>query len=60
MLGDADGVVVVPFERIDATIAALAQVRAAESPLEARVRAGLTRVDIRDELLQGPGVLEVE
>jgi hypothetical protein len=24
------------------------------------VRAGLTRVDIRDELLQGPGVLEVE
>jgi 4-hydroxy-4-methyl-2-oxoglutarate aldolase len=60
MLGDADGVVVVPFERIDATIAALAQVRAAESALEARVRAGLTRVDIRDELLQGPGVLEVQ
>lgn len=41
VIGDQDGVVVVPYERIDAVIAALATVRAAESALEERVKAGL-------------------
>ena len=41
LVGDQDGVVVVPFERIDAVVAALAAVRAAEADLEAQVKAGL-------------------
>jgi 4-hydroxy-4-methyl-2-oxoglutarate aldolase len=38
---DQDGVVVVPFERIDACIERLATVRAAEAALDAQVKAGL-------------------
>ena len=41
VLGDQDGVVVVPFARIEATIARLAVVRAAEADLEEKVKAGL-------------------
>lgn len=39
--GDQDGVVVVPFERIDDCIRRLQRVRQAESEMEARVRDGL-------------------
>lgn len=39
--GDQDGVVVVPFERIDAVINRLAAVREAEARLDAQVRNGL-------------------
>jgi len=46
VLGDEDGVVVVPFERIDAVIAALPKVRAAEAALEARVKDGLRVLDL--------------
>lgn len=38
---DQDGVVVVPFERIDACIERLVRVRAAEADLDAKVKAGL-------------------
>ncbi len=41
LIADQDGVVVVPFERIDEVIAALPKVRTAEAALEARVKAGL-------------------
>lgn len=41
VVGDQDGVVVVPFERIDAVVERLAAVRAAEADLDAKVRAGL-------------------
>lgn len=41
VVGDADGVVVVPAARIEATIARLPAVRAAEAALDAEVRAGL-------------------
>jgi 4-hydroxy-4-methyl-2-oxoglutarate aldolase len=41
VVGDEDGVVVVPFARIEETIARLAAVRAAEAELDARVKAGL-------------------
>lgn len=41
VLGDQDGVVVVPYARIDAAIARLAAVRAAEADLEAQVKGGL-------------------
>lgn len=39
--GDQDGVVVVPFDRIDAVIERLARIRAAEADMDAKVRAGL-------------------
>ena len=39
--GDQDGVVVIPFDRIDACIERLARVRVAEADLEAKVKAGL-------------------
>ncbi|MFN0184245.1 MAG: RraA family protein [Aquabacterium sp.] len=39
--GDQDGVVVVPYDRIDAVIARLVDVRAAEARLDAQVRGGL-------------------
>jgi 4-hydroxy-4-methyl-2-oxoglutarate aldolase len=41
IVADRDGVVVVPFERIDATIAALVRVTALELELDARVVGGL-------------------
>lgn len=39
--GDQDGVVVVPFDRIDEVIGRLPAIRAAEADLDTRVRAGL-------------------
>ena len=51
LVGDSDGVVVVPRDRIDDVIGELARVRAAEQALEAKVRDGLTVPDfIRDIL----------
>jgi len=41
VVGDQDGVVVVPFDRIDEVIARLDKVRAAEAELDAKVKAGL-------------------
>ena len=41
VVGDQDGVVVVPFDRVDAVIGRLDAVRAAEAALDAKVRAGL-------------------
>jgi 4-hydroxy-4-methyl-2-oxoglutarate aldolase len=41
LVADEDGVVVVPRERIGVTIARLADVRAAEADLDAKVKAGL-------------------
>ena len=41
LIGDQDGVVVVPFDRIDEAIAGLTRVREAEAAFEARVAAGL-------------------
>jgi 4-hydroxy-4-methyl-2-oxoglutarate aldolase len=41
VVGDQDGVVVVPFDRIDAVIARLEAVRAAEADMEAKVNGGL-------------------
>jgi 4-hydroxy-4-methyl-2-oxoglutarate aldolase len=41
VIGDQDGVVVVPFDRIDAVIERMDAVRAAEAALDAKVKAGL-------------------
>jgi 4-hydroxy-4-methyl-2-oxoglutarate aldolase len=60
VVGDEDGVVVVPHALIDATIARLTGVRAAEAALEAEVKAGLTRPTFLTELFDRGEVREVE
>jgi 4-hydroxy-4-methyl-2-oxoglutarate aldolase len=52
VIGDRDGVVIVPRERIDAVIARLAQVRTAEAGMEAKVKAGMTVPDAIQALLK--------
>ena len=51
VVGDSDGVVVVPRERADHLISALVGIRAAEQALEAKVRDGLTVPDFIREVL---------
>jgi 4-hydroxy-4-methyl-2-oxoglutarate aldolase len=51
VIGDRDGVVIVPFGRIDETIASLAAVRKAEVGLEAKVNAGLKQPPWLAELI---------
>jgi 4-hydroxy-4-methyl-2-oxoglutarate aldolase len=45
VVGDADGVVVVPADRLTEVLAALDQVRAAEAEMERQVKAGMTLTD---------------
>ena len=57
MVADRDGVVIVPFDRINAVIANLAKVRAAEEALDAEVAAGLAVPDkVRAWLSDGTAV----
>ena len=58
VLGDEDGVVIVPLARIDETIGHLATVRKIEAALEAKVKAGLKRPDFLDAILK-PGTIKV-
>ena len=51
IVADGDGVVVVPFDRIDAVIAQLDTVRRLEGELDAEVAAGLSLPDPIAELL---------
>ncbi len=60
LVGDLDGVVVVPYARIDAVIAALQDVRKAEAALEAKVQAGLKIPDFIRSLLASPSLREVD
>jgi 4-hydroxy-4-methyl-2-oxoglutarate aldolase len=58
VLGDEDGVVIVPFARIDETIEHLATIRNIEAALEAKVKGGLRRPDFVDAILK-PGTVKV-
>lgn len=60
VVGDVDGVVVVPFALIDITIERLAAVRAAEAALDAKVKAGLTRPDFLKPAFEAGRVREVD
>jgi regulator of RNase E activity RraA len=60
VVGDRDGVVVVPRDRIDAVINALAAIRAAEAALEAKVQAGLEIPDFIQSLLASDRVRWVD
>lgn len=60
IVADRDGVVVVPFERIDAVIAALGKVRELEKALDARVADGLAVPDDVRGWLDAPTTRFVE
>jgi 4-hydroxy-4-methyl-2-oxoglutarate aldolase len=60
VVGDRDGVVVVPRARVDAVIGALAAIRAAEAALEAKVEAGLAIPDFIQDLLASDRVRWVD
>jgi 4-hydroxy-4-methyl-2-oxoglutarate aldolase len=58
VVGDEDGVVVVPYARIDETIEHLSTIRKIEAALDAKVKAGLKRPDFLDAILK-PGTVKV-
>jgi 4-hydroxy-4-methyl-2-oxoglutarate aldolase len=60
LIGDRDGVVVVPRERAEAVLAALKDVRAAEAALEAKVKAGLEIPDFVRAILASDRVRKIE
>lgn len=60
VVADRDGVVVVPFDRIDETIAALAHVRALETALDAEVAEGLSCPPAIHELIDSEETRFVE
>lgn len=60
VLGDEDGVVVVPFAEIDATIERLAAVKIAEADLDAKVKAGLEVPDFIQALIDAKRFREVD
>jgi 4-hydroxy-4-methyl-2-oxoglutarate aldolase len=60
VVGDEDGVVVVPAARIDETIARLESVKAAEAALDARVKAGLTMPDFLRALIAAGRFQEID
>jgi 4-hydroxy-4-methyl-2-oxoglutarate aldolase len=60
LVGDADGVVVVPRLMAAAVAAKLVTVRAAEAALEAKVKAGLRLPDFADALLKSGRVEEID
>lgn len=60
VVGDRDGVVVVPMGAIEETLKRLAAVRDAEAAMLARVRGGLTEVGFVAELLKSDRVRRVD
>jgi 4-hydroxy-4-methyl-2-oxoglutarate aldolase len=60
VVGDEDGVVVVPFARIDEAIARLPGVKAAEADLDARVKAGLKVPHLLQTLIDSGRFQEVD
>ena len=59
VIGDRDGVVIVPFARIDEVIENLSVVREAEAVMEEKVKAGLDMPGYLPELLKSDRVHEV-
>lgn len=60
VVGDRDGVVIVPRIRIAETLEHLEQVRKLEAGLEAKVKAGLKKADIVDSILLPGTIREVD
>jgi len=59
IIGDNDGIVVVPRGEIGGVVAKLAEVRAAEAALEAKVKAGLEVPDFIQTILSSDRVVEI-
>jgi 4-hydroxy-4-methyl-2-oxoglutarate aldolase len=59
VVGDQDGVVIVPRARIEDTLRHLEKVRTLEAGLEAKVKAGLKKSDIVDSILLPGTIREV-
>lgn len=60
LVGDDDGVVVIPRLQLDQVIAKLADVRAAEAALEAKVKAGLEIPDFIENILSSDRIARVD
>ena len=60
VVGDRDGVVVVPFDRIDATRERLAAVRKAEAEFAEKVKNGLAEVGFVAELLASDRIRHID
>lgn len=60
IVGDVDGVVVVPFDRVESVLARLVEIRRAEAALDARVKAGLGVPEFVTALFDGGRVREVD
>jgi 4-hydroxy-4-methyl-2-oxoglutarate aldolase len=60
LVGDRDGVVVVPLKQAQAVLAKLADVRAAEASLEAKVKAGLEIPDFVSALINSDRVRDIK
>ena len=60
VIGDADGVVIVPRAAFAAVTARLAAIRRAEAELDARVKGGLTIPEWLDEFVASGRIREVE
>lgn len=60
ILGDLDGVVVVPLALIDSVIERLDVVRAAEAELEAKVKGGLISMPFMEEIFKSGKIKEID
>jgi 4-hydroxy-4-methyl-2-oxoglutarate aldolase len=60
VVGDRDGVVIVPRTKLGEVLAALKTIAAAEAALQARIKAGLAQLDSVDALLHSGRVRYVE
>jgi 4-hydroxy-4-methyl-2-oxoglutarate aldolase len=59
VVGDGDGIVVVPFASIDAVVERLVAVKAAEAALDAKVRGGLQLPDFIRSMIDAGRFREV-
>jgi 4-hydroxy-4-methyl-2-oxoglutarate aldolase len=60
VLGDRDGVVVIPQAQLASVIAALSDIRRMEEETQKKIRAGMTHLDSVAELLQSDRVAYVD
>jgi 4-hydroxy-4-methyl-2-oxoglutarate aldolase len=59
VIGDNDGIVIVPRDQIDMVLSKLPVIRAAEAALEAKVKAGLEIPDFIQQVLDSDRVVEI-
>ena len=60
VLGDRDGVVVIPQAQLESIVAALAEIRRMEDATQAKIRAGMSHLDSVAELLRSDRVAYVD